>query len=223
VDALSCHLPVTGSVLRWAIGSSDGPRSSAWRLWGNKKGDIYIANRSLGDMIKASFHRDGKCQVGFTSEYAPTAAQRFGCILRHWEKWVLPSEPVVRILQVLIPHSELRSFTTPDDREITWLPVPPEGSIAVVSVFVTTPGIERLLPSADHPAIVVGKVPTCARTAWLVYANNPLDAASAKLVDEERTKLKQIPGAQSVPPGTRAAVWESRQDHDRHVLELACD
>jgi hypothetical protein len=25
-----------------------------------------------------------------------------------------------------------------------------------------------------------------------------------------------------LPRGTRAALWESKRDHDRHVLELAC-
>ena len=80
------HEAVARKVIRWAIGAPDGPRSSAWRLWGNKKGDIYVAVRSLGGIIKASFHRDGRCQVGFTDSYAMTASRRFGVRFRQW--WI---------------------------------------------------------------------------------------------------------------------------------------
>jgi hypothetical protein len=120
--------------LRWAIGSLDGPRSSAWFLSGNKKGDIYIAVRSLGGITKASFHKDGRCQVGFTDTYQATARQRFSVTSRHWQRWQLPSAPMVRVLQIIVPHAELRSFVDRDPREVTWLPMPPEGSVAVVSI-----------------------------------------------------------------------------------------
>jgi hypothetical protein len=147
---------VARNVLRWAIGSPDGPRSSAWRLWGEKKGDLYVAVRSLGAATKASFHRDGKCQVGFTNEYAVTASRRFAVESRHWQRWRLPADQVVRVLQVLVPHSELRSFTDRDHRNVTWLPTPPEGSVAVVSIFLTAQGFQLPLPTGTHAAIVVG-------------------------------------------------------------------
>jgi hypothetical protein len=62
------------SILRWAVGSFHDACSSIWRLWGNPKGDIYAAVRNLGGVTKASFHRDGKCHVRFTSEYAAISA-----------------------------------------------------------------------------------------------------------------------------------------------------
>jgi hypothetical protein len=210
------------SVLRWAIGSSHGPRSSAWRLWGNKKGDIYIAVRCLGSTTKASFHRDGNCQVGFTDNYAATASRRFAVKSRHWEKWRLPADQIVRVLQVLVPYSELRPFTDRNDRDITWLPLPPEGSVAVVSIFISAQGADFSLPTSAHATSIVGNVRTSIRTAWIVYAHNSLDAVMAKLINDERAKLKQILGVASWPLNTRAALWESREDHDRHVLELAC-
>ena len=214
--------PAARNVFRWAIGSPDGPRSSAWRLWGNKKGDIYVAVRCLGGIVKASFHRDGKCQVGFTDNYAGTASRRFAVKSRHWETWRLPVKPVVRILQILVPHSELRPFSHRNDRDITWLPTPPEGSVSVVSIFVSAQGIKLAAPNGAPPETVVGNVRTSSRTAWLVYAHNPIDAATAKFLDDERMKLRGNPEAATWPPCTRAAMWDSREDHDRHVLELAC-
>ena len=212
-----------GNAIRWAVGSPSGLRSSTWRLWGDKKGDIYVAVRILVGMTKVSFHRDGRCQVGFTDNYAATAARLFGVPSRHWEKWRLPADPVVRVLQVLVPHSELRSFADRNPRDITWLPTPPEGSVAVVSIIVSAQGSELQLRSGAHPVIAIGNLQASTRTTWVVYAHNPIDAAMATLIAGERAKLERIRGAASWPLGTRVTLWESREDHDRHVLELACD
>jgi len=214
--------PTARNVIRWAIGSSDGLRSSTWRLWGNNKGDIYVAPRSLCGVTKASFHRDGRCQVGFTENYATTASRRFGVQSRHWQKWRLPNEPLVRVLQILVPHSELRSFPERKPRNITWLPAPPEGSLGVISIFVTALANNLPLPNGADMPILVGKLPTFTRVAWVVYGHHPVDHALEKRVDQERAKLKHLPGVATLPLNARAALWEDREDHDRHVLELAC-
>jgi hypothetical protein len=206
--------------LRWAIGSCDGPRSSTWVLWENKKGDIYVALRSLGGTIKASFHRDGQCQVGFHSDYAETASRRFGVAKRLWQKWRLPDDPVVRVLQILVPHSELRFFVDRNPTaDVTWLPAPPAGSIGVVSIFISRTGFE--MSSGVPDAIIVGNVRTSIRTAWVVYVHHPIDPSWAKLVDNWRTRLKTR--AANSTPGTRVALYEHKEGHDRKVLELACD
>jgi hypothetical protein len=216
------HELAARSKLRWAIGSLDGPRSSAWFLSGKRKGDFYVAVPSLGGIAKASFHKDGRCQVGFANEYQATASQRFGVTSRHWQRWQVPAAPMVRVLQIIVPHAELHSFVDRNPHEVTWLPMPPEGSVAVVSIFVSAPGVEPPSPRGAHGPLVVGTVPTSIRTAWVVYTHHPPDAALAQLISDERAKLQRIPGAASWPPGTRAALWDSRPDHDRHVLELAC-
>ena len=129
---------------------------------------------------------------------------------------------MVRVLQIVVPHSELRVFTDRNPHEVTWLLAPPKGSVAVVSIFVSTPGVTRLFPSGAHGPLVVGMVQTSIRTARLVYAHHPPDAALTQLINDERAKLQGIPGAANWPPGTRATLWEDRGDHDRHILELAC-
>ena len=214
---------MTRRVIRWAVGSPGGTRSSPWRLWSNKKGDIYAAVRSLGGTVKASFHRDGKCHVGFTSEYAATATARFGVARRHWETWRLPADPVARVLQILIPFSDLRLFATLDDAELTWLPAPPMGSIAVVSIVVAPPDAELCTPEGSSSTHIVGTVRTSLRNAWAFYAHNPIDESLARTITLEREKLKDVPVPSGLPPGTRAMIWDSRADHDRKVLELAHD
>jgi hypothetical protein len=209
------------SILRCAVGSLNGPRSSIWRIWGNPKGDIYVAVRSLGGIIKASFHRDGKCQVGFTSEYAKTAQARFGKDSRHWETWRLPPEPVVRVLQILVPTSELRSFLEYKTGEVVWLQPPESNLIATVSVILAPPLAEIEPPAALASARLVGTVRTSLRNAWVFYAHSSIDETLKGIIATEHAKLRKLPSPATVLPGTRAVMWDSRPDHDRHVLELA--
>jgi hypothetical protein len=76
--------------IRWAVGSIDGPRGATWRLWGNKKGDVYVAARSIAGQAKASFHRDRKCHLGCTGEYIERARTQFpGLTARHWDRWTI--------------------------------------------------------------------------------------------------------------------------------------
>ena len=44
--------------IRIAIGTLAGAKSSAWRFWGNKKGDVYASARSMGNIFKISLHRE---------------------------------------------------------------------------------------------------------------------------------------------------------------------
>ena len=208
----------TNRKIRWAIGSSDGPRSSSWSLWVNRKGDVYVAVRSLGGVIKVSFHRDGKCHFGFTKESKATTSSGS----RHIQRWHLPIDQVVRALQIIIPHSELRSFRERNMKRLCWLPSPPANSVAVVSIFISPATIELSTVQIQGAATIFGKIITDIRTAWLIYGYIPRDNSLSDLIQNEHDKLKPVPGAELWPSNTRAALWEDRKDHNRHVLEIAC-
>jgi hypothetical protein len=126
------------------------------------------------------------------------------------------------VLQIIVPHAELRLFIEQDPREVTWLPMPPEGSVGVVSIYVAALGLEPPFPSGAHGPFVVGSVPTSIRTAWVVYTHHPPNGALAQLISNERAKLQRALGATSLPPSARATLWPAREDHKRYVLELAC-
>lgn len=220
---LTCEDAIRGGI-RWAVGAPDGPRSSTWRLWGNKKGDVYLSVRNLGGIVKASFHRDRRCQVGFTAEYAETAKQRFGTTKRHWERWVLPSEPVVRAVQVVVPASELVPFEAAESPNMKWLPGPPVGMAAVVSIFIVEPPTFESWPGAIEGAQPLG-IPVCpTRLTWAVVANSPLDASSLQKIEEARHKAIKLPGAADAPriPGVRAVIWGSStgSPQDLYFFEL---
>jgi hypothetical protein len=208
---------------RLAIGASATRRSGVWRIWSNHKGDIYVANRCLGGIYKASFHKDRKCQFGFTSEYADKANERFGHRDRHLEKWLLPETTIVRAIQILIPESELRISPTDESKRITWLDMPPPGSVGTISLFITGKSIQLETSSAVPGATIIGKLDTHIRLAWIAYAFTYPDDQLAKLIQFEKRRLNLALANIAIPPGTRASLWDSKNDHDRHVLELACD
>ena len=64
--------PPKRSVVRFAVGSSTGPRSGVWRLWTSIAGrsDVYIAARTLGGVVKVGLHESGEWHHAFTTEYA---------------------------------------------------------------------------------------------------------------------------------------------------------
>lgn len=209
--------------LRLAIGSPCQRQSGTWRIWSNPKGDFYVANRCLGGIYKASFHRDRKCQFGFTKEYSNKAEERFGRKERHLEKWVVPDAPIVRAVQILIPESELRESSKKEGKKITWLETPPLGSIGTISVFICTKNIEFNIPSGTSGASIVGKLDTEIRCAWITYAFTLPDDELSRLIEFEKHRLNSVVAHISIPPGTRASLWDSKNSYDRHVLELACD
>lgn len=210
--------------LSWAIGAPSELRSSTWVLWTNPKGDVYAAMRSLGGVVKASLHRDGNCHVGFTKDYAPTAGRRFGLDSRHWDTWRLPTDrAVMRVLRVIVPCSELRTIPATRTKDVQWLPSPSPGEVGVVSVLLAPPLAHLELPDDNHSAVNVGNLRTDLRSAWVLYARQSPDATLIERIAVERQRVRDMSTTIVTPTGSRAALWDSRTDHERHVLELAID
>ena len=209
---------------RWIVGSSDAPRSNTWRLWGNKKGDLYLAVRSLGGMVKASFHRDRRCQVGFTREYEETARLRFGTSQRHWETWVLPNEPWVRVAQIVIPASDLAPFVGHESPKTTWLTAPAFGSASLVSIFVAEPPALESWPEIFEGVRPLALFTYATRTAWAVSTSFVLDTDTIRRMSDGRERANELPGASDAPrnPSTRAVLWGSSSGavHDLYFYEL---
>jgi hypothetical protein len=211
--------------IRLAIGSDEKCESSIWRLWTNHKGDVYLSVRVLGGIYKMSLHRDGKCQFGFTAQYEDTAGERFGVKERHLELWELPDENIVRAVQILIPASELRNVNIDDSKKITWLKPPPQDAVGTISVFICKPGEVLEVPDDSSDKWLVSRLETSIRDAIVTYAFTYPDETLTEVIVNEKSKLAKIVQEKGilVSPGSRAALWDSKEGHNRHVLELACD
>lgn len=221
-EALRCR------VLRWAVGTPAGPRGSVWRLWGNRKGDAYLAARTSGEQVKASFHRDGRCHIGFTAEYAAIARARFtGLTTRHWERWRLPDDsPALRLVDIVLPHSELRVFEDKwtAARDVQWLHPPAQHAFSVVSVGVAPRNAAVKLPaSPDCPETAVAAVDAGHRVLWVFHRYYPVDAARKEWLEQQRQRICAYPGTNTVPrtPSARVMAWGEKPGHERFILDLA--
>ncbi len=211
-----------------AVGSQDGLRSSTWRAWGDeKKGDVYISRRGTGGIIKVSIHRDGNCQIGFTQEYENIAKERFPDFeSRHWKKWKIPDEPLVRVLQIVVPNSELRAFPSKEEKQTTWIPSPPQDSVSVVTIFIKKPNAEdEVWPGAAEGIKPLGVIPSENRIAWAVYSDNPIDDNLREFIARHRLMVANRPKAASAPrgPETRMVIWGARDEHCLFLVEYAWD
>jgi hypothetical protein len=213
-----------GNAIRWVIGSPDGPRSSTWRLWSNKKGDFYLSVRTLGGIVKSSFHRDGLCSIGFTTEYLSKARARFPqARSRHWRRWQLPDSPFARAVQVVIPTSELRSDASDEVPGTVWIVPPSPDHVVVTSVFIASGGTKPSWSGGKPQPHPIGVIATGNRAAWLLYVAIPLDRTTLDWIEQARAHVTKLPGSLDVPrlPEIRALVPGDRGEHDLFLIELA--
>src|SRR5262245_50220224 len=73
----------------FAVGSSSGPRSSAWSVVSHK-GNVYVSTLDvLAGVLKFSFHESGRCRYAFTEQYGtpPTLPDR---AMNKWTRKVTP-------------------------------------------------------------------------------------------------------------------------------------
>jgi hypothetical protein len=212
------------SGIRWAVGSFDGPRSSTWRLWGDKKGDVYLSMRSLGGVIKASFHRDRRCSVGFTSEYHAEARARFGVQSRHMSRWTLPEKGVVRAAQILIPNDDLLPFEEIDAAQMRWLPAAGPGFATVISVFIAEPPELCTWSDPQTDGNLVGVMSTPKRFTWVVATDQLLDQSTISMIEDGRKKALLAANVKVLPDkqGLRLAIWgNSATPADLFFIDLS--
>lgn len=211
--------------IRWAAGAPSGPRSSTWRLWGDKKGDVYLSMRSQGGRIKASFHRDRRCSIGFTSEFHEEARERFGVQSRHMARWTLPDSEVVRVAQILIPGDDLVAFEEGDNAQMRWLPAAGPGDATVVSVYIAEPPdcFNWTHPETDGNLIGIMLSPT--RFTWAVSTVQTLDAATLAMIEDARQKAMAMAANTDLPrdnPAIRMAIWgHSNTPADLFFVDLS--
>src|SRR5687767_12106817 len=61
--------------IRFAAGAPDGPHGTVYRLWAvdgavrpDGPSDVYLADRSMGGILKTSLHASGKWRTAFTAD-----------------------------------------------------------------------------------------------------------------------------------------------------------
>jgi hypothetical protein len=176
------------SGVRWVVGDRDGRRSSTFRFWSNPKGDFYLAGRSIGHLLKASLHRDGRCHVGYTKEHADS----IGVSDRHLHRWTIPLDRLVKPIQIMVPEEDLVPFPASEKADTQWVPSAAPGSARFVGIIVVPtsnlaslgepwPGSRRTKP--------IAVVTTQARTAFVLHWDNPVTPEQAESLRSLRRQM----------------------------------
>ncbi len=144
-------LPIRKGPVRFAVGPSDGLTSNSWKVWANKKGDVYIACRDNFKEARVSLHVSGRWRMGFTE----TAVRKNGNLLRAgqnraWDVWdkPLPQVPnVTTAFRLYFLPSELA--VRPEQRSpdqwrdpVLFIEPAPPGQMTTLTLFVTNGDIE---------------------------------------------------------------------------------
>jgi hypothetical protein len=126
-----------GGIVRFAVGSRAGPRSSAWRIWSAKNStDVYLAARAIAGVQKISLHESGSWSYSYLSEEkaAPFIAPGAS---RHVDIWQRPPEfggGWRRGFAVIVPWTELRVWPEVEEGAIEFAPHPGHGHWAIIEI-----------------------------------------------------------------------------------------
>ena len=205
--------------IRWAVGTPEGKRSETWRLWGDKKGDVYLAMRSSGHVFKVSIHKDRRCYVGYAST---KAKESFGAESRYFAQWALPDEEVVRAYSVIIPDSELDSISRMDKNPMGWIPAPGDGKAMMFSVFIGNPNKSLIWESPEKNGFMLGTINTKTRFTWIAYKAINIDIYT-HLIEEYRSKIQHEKAAQfaKLNQGSRLVLCGCGETQNNHFsIEL---
>lgn len=180
--------------------------------------------RSLGSQIKVSFHRDRRCHVGYTAQFAKEAANRFGADSRHWERWTLPEQPVVRAIQIVVPDSELEVFVSEEKNPMRWIPAPGPGRAQVFTLMIAEPREAYVWQSPEQHGHLVGTIIGPTRSSWLVHTDQALDETAMQMIKDARARTYTMAYSQIAdePPGSlRMTIWgHTEKKEDIFFVEL---
>jgi len=223
-------------VVRFAVGRSDGPQSTIWRLW-TQGSDVYLAPRAVARRWKISFHEGGRCHWGFESEDALTAAAEPAALAQSTSRfpdiWQMPAPFApgwTRAFTIVVPSSELRRpLRRREDGSVVWLNSPADAPVVNFAVLFGPP--DALSPE-DVPVVrgapcdpVFGAVLDNGSTLWLTaYAEVGLSPATAELLEHTRAQLgdtKKHPKGARLHDPVGFSFGVVNDDGGRFYLEVA--
>lgn len=210
--------------IRWAVGEQNGRRSSTFRFWGNKKGDFYLAVRTLGGAMKTSLHRDGNCHTGLTGEYAKAN----GVPERHMDKWSIPLDRLAKGIQVSVAEGDLDQFEDADHEPMRWLRPPKVGCMALVGVLVLPASQAAALgaswPGADARVEPVGVLGAGGRTAYVLHWEVPMTSEQTIQLNTLRRSVHEVGTQVRDRSGRplRAILVGRIGEGDRTLFDVAC-
>lgn len=143
--ALAGQLPIIDKPARFAVGDPNGMTSNSWRVWAERRSEVYIACRDNFTETKVSLHASGRWRMGFTSE----AIKKNPMLVqpsenRAWEVWDKPLETLPQTttaFHLYFPTSELAVDASQrvgkQWKNVVYLEAAPPRKTTTVTLFIT--------------------------------------------------------------------------------------
>ncbi len=137
--------------LELRFGVRDGDRcASTWKVWTEtaaRQTEVYLVCRALNGELKASMHENGGWHVAHSKKYFENEAK--GVIPwvtdRFTDRWTRPemiAPGATFAFQIVTPWWSVTSPVKPaDEKKVIPIPTAPQGSVTLISVFLTAPGV----------------------------------------------------------------------------------
>lgn len=213
----------------FAVGSTQGLRSSDWRVWTHKN-DVYFQTAPLGGVLKVSLHESGRWQMSFTSEFVKKmqAKGQWPAISRHMSRWSRPREispGVTLAFRIIIPTSELRPLKIRTVKTITWIAAPPIGQAVEFLIFLTTPATKVThWPGrrAMRTQFIAKLLLPNRETLWLVYRSQLVTPELRSNISHHKSSIrKSLPATDFTDPSLRSLLLGRHSDGSWYFIEVA--
>lgn len=216
--------------MRFAIGTSKGPRGLVWSA-SVKSDELYLGTRR--SPWKVSVHGSGVWRIAFTAEWAksnsPEGRDR---VVARWNRPPEMAPGLTHALTIAVPHEALAVAAAPEIRHVAWCPAPNAGEIAWFGIMEGRPGypIELAEEAAAQGSTVVGELRLGDRPIAVTYSVASQTDAERRIIAEirrgeaDKDPLTWWPLGQdpTVEPGRRIVVFgETRSSRgSRHLFEM---
>jgi len=168
-------------VLRFGIHDGAGRRATTWKLWTETsaaRSEVYLACRSLGGILKTSFHESGKWHIAYSQrafeDHVKDAIPKFED--RYIEKWLRPSDiarGITLAFRIVTPWSAVTTPVTEGKfKGVIWLPNAPELKATEIDILISKPGAKIAGWPGDlsMSTFLIGSFPLRnGETVWAVY------------------------------------------------------
>jgi hypothetical protein len=187
-------------VVRFAVGSADGPRSTVWRIWTDRgNSNVYIAARVLGGVVKVSLHQSGVWRFAFTDEHwEGGSAPEVGEGDRLIERWNPPQsyQGVTAAFMIAVPSAEIGMPRRPlpesaqkYTKNVKWVQPAPKGFATHFIVMYIEPGVP--VPG-DGVQILSSFVLSDRRTVSVMLLEQAISAEQQRQIESARQSIIQL-------------------------------
>ena len=235
--------PRRGLTVRFAVGDPAGARFAVWRMWTSRtKSDVYVSARALTSVLKVSLHESGDWRHAFTDTrgmaHVPPGQDR---ALARWKRPPEFEPGLTRAFEIIIPASEVtkspylewdKNFR-PEyaDKEIVWVPPPPEGyATHFTVVFTSAEATTATLPAwpgrtgTGTRLIAVATLPN-SQTVWLVAFEQEISESNRQHLERNKRLVveaaRQMKEDLSEIPELRAFLYGGDDEGTHWYLDIS--